>query len=502
MARISVSFSGVPRTVTPATILRLGLLVGPVAYLVMVGYVVLARVGYPFELEWMEGGSLQHLLRLQSGLPIYVPPSLEFTPYLYPPFYYYLALLLAKLPGLGWFLPLRLTSVLASLGCLVCIVGIIRKHTASLYWGWVAAGLFLATFRLGGAWFDLARVDMLFVFLLLAAQWALLSGHRGEIWAGALLALAFYTKQTAVAVLLPLVPAVIWRRGWRAGLRLVLPFLAIAGGTTAVEHWRSDGWYSYYVFHLPRQHGLAKPFFEQLALRLGKLFEPLTVATVLGLAHAVVGRRLAWKDDAGLTGIFILGLVGLGLVAGMNFGCYDNANIPAFAGLSLSLGLAGHWLEGKLASDVGRIAVSIACAAQFGILFFDVKAQLPTEADRQAGQAIVQQLRSAPGDVLIPSHNYLAQPAGKTMYAHEIALLEVQGAYTAGAFHVDAELESALRRDLAQTRFSLIVLDGEHPMWQPVFEAYQSAPLVYPHPNDFLPVTGMRTRPRTLWTPP
>jgi len=489
-------------TSTPPTIARFGLLLGPLAYLVMVGYVIATRVAYPFELEWMEGGSLQHLFRLQAGLPIYAAPSLEFTAYQYPPFYYYLALLVAKLPGVGWFLPLRLASLAASLGCVTLIVLIIRKHTASLYWGLVGGGLFVATFRAGGAWFDVARVDMVFVFLLLAAHGVLVFFHTREIWSGVLLALAFYSKQTALLVAVPLVAGVAWRRGPRAGIRIASSFLLIAGGTFALEEWRSGGWYGYYVFGLPGQHGLVKPFLEELAYRSARLLEPLPVAVVLGLAHAVLRPRQAWKDDTAVTGVFLLGLVGLSIVARLSYGCYDNVSIPAFAALSIVFGLGGHWFERRFATMVARVGILAACAAQFVLLNFDVRAQIPTPADRAAGQAMVEKLRSVPGDVLIPSHNYLARAAGKAVFAHEVALMEVQGGFSDRVFVPNADLEASLRREVANGRFGAVIMDSKHPMWQPVYEAYQSEPLVYLHERDFMPVTGLPTRPRTLWTPP
>ena len=40
----------------------------------------LLRVGYPFDLEWMEGGMLLHADRVLKGEGIYVPPSFEFIP--------------------------------------------------------------------------------------------------------------------------------------------------------------------------------------------------------------------------------------------------------------------------------------------------------------------------------------------------------------------------------------------------------------------------------------
>ena len=54
-----------------AGLLQLGLLL----------YIFAHRIGYPFDLEWMEGAMLIHVWRMQRGLPIYVEPSLDFIPF-------------------------------------------------------------------------------------------------------------------------------------------------------------------------------------------------------------------------------------------------------------------------------------------------------------------------------------------------------------------------------------------------------------------------------------
>ena len=72
---------------------------------------VALRIGFPLELEWMEGGSLQHAHWIQRGSAVYPPPSADFVPFLYTPLY---AVVLA---GLGSVLPLGF--VLGRLGCAV-----------------------------------------------------------------------------------------------------------------------------------------------------------------------------------------------------------------------------------------------------------------------------------------------------------------------------------------------------------------------------------------------
>jgi 4-amino-4-deoxy-L-arabinose transferase-like glycosyltransferase len=82
--------------------------------------VAFLRLGFPFELEWMEGSSIAHLDRVAHGLPLYVKPSIDFTPFIYPPLYFVVASWVAKLTGVG-FVPLRLVSILASLGTMALL---------------------------------------------------------------------------------------------------------------------------------------------------------------------------------------------------------------------------------------------------------------------------------------------------------------------------------------------------------------------------------------------
>ena len=58
-----------------------------VAQLGLLFTAVLSRFSYPYDLEWMEGGMLNHAARISDGAGIYVEPSVDFIPYLYTPLY-------------------------------------------------------------------------------------------------------------------------------------------------------------------------------------------------------------------------------------------------------------------------------------------------------------------------------------------------------------------------------------------------------------------------------
>src|SRR2546422_5385105 len=135
--------------------LRYALAAAAGVYLAAYLFVALSRIAYPFELEWIEGALVDHVRHLVAGNSFYVRPSLEFTPFFYPPLYFQLGAALSHLTGVG-FMPLRLISFVSSLGCFALVLRLVWRDTSDRFCAWLAAGLFIATFRLDGAWYDLA----------------------------------------------------------------------------------------------------------------------------------------------------------------------------------------------------------------------------------------------------------------------------------------------------------------------------------------------------------
>ena len=78
----------------------------------------------------------------------------------------------SKLTGPG-FVPLRLVSLVSSLGTAWIVHLFVRRETGRVVLGAIAAGIFLATWRTSGLYFDVARLDSLFTFLLLASLYQL-----------------------------------------------------------------------------------------------------------------------------------------------------------------------------------------------------------------------------------------------------------------------------------------------------------------------------------------
>jgi hypothetical protein len=67
------------------------------------------RMPFPGALEWLESNMYYQMLRVLEGQSLYVEPSLEYVPSIYPPLYFHIAALLARIFGPGFWV-LRLIS--------------------------------------------------------------------------------------------------------------------------------------------------------------------------------------------------------------------------------------------------------------------------------------------------------------------------------------------------------------------------------------------------------
>ncbi|MBU1238902.1 glycosyltransferase family 39 protein, partial [Myxococcota bacterium] len=172
------------------------------------------RIAYPLDLEWMEGAILLHTQRVIDGKSLYTEPSVEHIAFAYTPLYMIVLGGLSAITGLSLKLG-RLLSLFSLLGIFI-IMGLSlfrslnprRKLlplllTCSLTA--MAAGLFLGDFLFTGAWLDIVRNDTLYLFLVFLGLYLLVENGdtlSGSLFSGLFLALAFWTKQTAVVFIL------------------------------------------------------------------------------------------------------------------------------------------------------------------------------------------------------------------------------------------------------------------------------------------------------------
>jgi hypothetical protein len=448
-------------------------------------YLVLAlrTWNYPFPLEWMEGGTVDVIRRLVHGLPMYVQPRAEYVPYIYPPFYYWTSAQLARVVGIDFLAP-RLVS-LASIGAVFVLIGaIIRRNGGSLIASLAGAALFAGTYESTERWFHVARVDSLFLALLLAAVYVLQSGTkwRSAVAAGILLFLAFLTKQTTLIAAVPL----LFIAGIQAPKRPLITaavFGVLVEATNVIMDARTGGWWSYFLYRLPLLHGPAVHgsywFWRYDVVPVMPL--ALAVAAVL-LGGALVARAFEWRWIAALC---VAG-IGASWAARLHSGGAANSLMPAYAALAIAMPIA---IDAFTTRPAWRLAGSVLLALQLALLLHTWTGAMPTAEDRAAGMRYVDFLRHTEGEVLVWHQRFVETRAGKQSWGLEMAaedLMRANDPATRDAFAAD------VIRVCRSGRVAGVV---DPPDWLQAAIAFGPPVSLFSDTKVFRPVAGAPKRP-------
>lgn len=495
--------------------LKYTLLVGATLYIIVYLILALSRIGYPFELECLEGCSMEHVRRILSGQKLYVSPSIEFVPFVYTPLYFYLSAVMSKILGIG-LMPLRLVSFISSIGCFFVIFLIVNQETGSKFSSILAGCLFAATFQISGAWFDIARVDSLFLFLLLVALYLVKfkKSLKSYIFAGVLIAFSFLVKQTALVISLPIMLYCALSNR-RYSIFFIGTIVAIIGISTLFLNYIHDGWYNYYIFYLPGQQYIVKRMFVHFWTK--DLMGPLSIACIMSLSYIFIQLLRASRESLLFYSLAATGMIGGSWVSRVHSGCYANVLFPAYATISILFGLATHTAFEFIQSvapnkqNLMKIYVYLICIIQFACLKYNPYRQIPTQKDLQAGKELINMISSIQGDVIVPCHGYLPPLAGKKSYAQNIAIVEVLKGQNTN--YAKTNLTNEIRDAIREKEFSAIILDAyliQEDMIIPVSsywfqedidKYYTKRKRIFDSKNVFWPVTGTKIRPQFIYTP-
>jgi hypothetical protein len=378
------------------------------------------RASFPMQLEWLEGGMLDTVGRILAHKPIYVAPTHLFVPYIYTPLYYYVGALLCRITGLG-FAPLRWLSTACTAGCLILIFRQTREFTGSRSAGLIAAGCFAGLYAAGGASYDLARVDMLFLVLALAAIYAV--WHDQSLLAGLLFACAYQSKQAA-AIIAVCVLAGTWRRPRQCATGLIT-FIAATVGSTLLLNRFSDGWYGFYTQWLPAHHALYPHGLFYFAVRdFGRYLLP----GLLLIAWSAQPNLLQlWRSRRGNFLLFCtLGCFLAALAGRMHSGGSANVVLPLYAWFAVLFGIALSRI--LVASEQPRAHMQLVAALavlQFLIMLTSPSRFIPSRAAYQQARQFLDQIAATPGDIYVIDNAADLEAAHKASFANGNAIVDV-----------------------------------------------------------------------------
>lgn len=459
--------------------------------------IVPPRISYPGELEWMEGGVLEHVRRVAAGLPLYVEPSPEFTPFIYTPFYYWLCAGLGFVLGLDIHL-LRVVSFASFLGSAFVLAYWTGKRTRQFYLGVIGGGVFAATFRLGGAWFDIARGDSLLVFLLLLGGLLLLEFRctKSAVAAACVFACAFLTKQSAI---LPCALLIGW--GLLARTRRTLVFAGTLAGLLVASigllHLTTGGWSTYYIFTLPSRH----PLLEDWKLLfwkndvLGALAIPALVFVML-LVREIEKAEDKWVGFG--FALFSAGIVGMAWSSRFHLGMYDNVLMPlhALGALGMALTLANVSAKDSPAHPL-EWATLIGTVAFIWKLEYPLEREVPTEAHIKQYERLIVDLKKLPPKTWVAYHGVPAVDAGLPPRAHYMGMIDVIRGGDPEATALTARSREWLRTHQAPA--IVWSIDDPSTVWftQEMRRYYRRSGRV----SGPLPLTGWGQAAREVWVP-
>lgn len=420
--------------------------------------VALLRVDYPYDLEWCEGGILGHIRVVLAGKQIYGEPSLEFTAYGYPPLYYYVSALPSLVFGAGHFAP-RLVSLGSIIGCFILLGRWVRDETGDPFAGLAAVGLLSATYQLTGYWFEIARIDSLFLLFVFASHMTARTAKSTPraMLVGVFIAAAIFTKQLGIPLAVPALFLLALR-----SLRLGLIAAGVAGALVVVTalafNISSHGWFLYYVLDLPSRHEIElSRFWPSLQTYFLSNTFPLTLAGVAAICGLTFGRRRwqGWLFHA----VFIALACTTAFLPFLKTGGYPNGLIPAYAALALAFGIGLGTLRRVRSSASGALGPQLtACAVlviQLLVLDYDPKLALPSEADLKANQTVMERLAALEKPLFVTGSSYYNIVASGRVMTDTMGLIDIYKGRGPQAEHLDTLLTQAIR----QHYFKTIVLD-------------------------------------------
>ncbi len=518
-----------------------------------------ARLTYPFDLEWMEGGILVHAWRILSLEPVYAPPSPEFVPFVYPPGYAATLAALGSLFGLSLWLG-RALSLLALVAAAASVPAALQRLGGPRWLGLAASVTFLGTYPQSGAFYDLVRPDTLAIAL---AGWsvvaALGTGRRAAVIAGLLLAAAVATKHNLGAFAAPIAFGIALRSGRDAGAFVAAFVLPVVLGTTWLQL-SSDGAFLTYLLEVPLSHpvrwekglndtvrewGMALPVMLPLGA-VGLVYRaartsglppwltagvpvwagmglgwwltyappppPVWTSTTGGAAFALAAGALAaavWAADCLRTRlrgelpewreVLVAGVVVSAAVLALWMRAHHGGFVNVHAPLYWSAALGGALLLSRASASLpGAALASVVLTAQLGWSAWRLHPErlVPTDADREAGWRLVERMRELDGPVLSPFASWMPVLAGKSPSLHAMAVWDCN--HRDGPFFHDLW---NIEKEIRAGRWAGLLV-GTQPFMRAVGNHYRLEEDLFEDGDDALmPKTGWRARPEALWVP-
>lgn len=404
-------------------------------------YVVTAipRIFYPYDLDFIEDSMLMQAWRFAQSLPVYAQPGIEFAPHVYMPLYTWLGGEIFKLTGPG-FLPLRLLSFTATLITAALVYFIAYRECragseARPRWiGFVCAALYLGGYRLSGFWYELARVDSLYVMLAMGGvAMGIYARPDGSlktrlVLSALILALAFFTKQTGLAFAAGAAVYLILPNdaGWAAIRLRAIIFIAAFAAFALIPLFTfnafSGGWFFYHTFSIASGDPveISRVFHYVASDLVGGMGGLVVMGTVAAILVSRRAGRGALREQPWL--IMIAIAIIISGVGRSSVGGNLNNLMPVYAFLCLTPALFLKEWNGGFRPPASHAPIALLILLQFGLGVYNPLRYIPSAEMRASGDRLIQKIAGIDGAVWVMMHPYYALLAGKVPSAQMATL--------------------------------------------------------------------------------
>lgn len=382
----------------------------------------LGRVGYPWDVEWLEGSALYQAYRVAHGLPTYAPPKDGYLPLMHPPLYPTALGLLGKVVGLDYGMA-RTVSLLFFLTAVVMIGRSLVRHQQGRLEGWVLA-VFMGGCAAAGAplfetFYDLVREDVMAVWLCvlgaLVADTAPRMRPRRLVLLALILTAIVYTRLPAV--FFPVwITLFVYGRHPRSGVLLALLTTAFCGLALVAIQYTSKGWYWMYTVTLLQDQVILPARFLYGVILVAK-FAPFVVPVVIVTPALAVARRLSVQS------VLWVGMFAASIPASLlpfaKVGGFSNDFMPVCFMLAPATAFVVSDVLRALARHP-RVALAVqtclfaGSAAFMVIRTYDFKRFVPTADHFRRAAVINAKLAGLQGGVLLPRHPFAPIHDGHT----------------------------------------------------------------------------------------
>ncbi|MGQ9818936.1 MAG: hypothetical protein ACUVQ1_03305 [Candidatus Kapaibacteriales bacterium] len=454
-------------------------------------FIVFKRINYPFELEWMEGSTVEHIIRLVEGKKIYTNPTLEFIPHIYTPFFNYIGFIFSKLFGIGFF-PLRLISSISYLGTCYVIYRIVFDETKSHLWAIVGISIYSGSYGISGFWYDLARVDSLANFFTILSFFFLIKDKNTHLILSIFFAfLAFYTKQSQLIIIL-LTTLPLFVISIKKYLIYLISLLGLIIISILIENFISNGWFFFWNFTLPQNH-----YWEWNRAITFWTIDILPFYSIsLLLIFFFISIKTKWNEQRSsfYTLFFISSLIN-SYILRLHYGGYNNVFIPLIISLSILLPIACYYYQKiYFANKLFGKFIYLAIVVQFILLIYKPERAIPKHEAITAGLNFIEFLKKADGEVFIPAHSYISRLAGKKSYTHFVLMNDLFISSLQEKNSLYFEWKEALKNG----KFSLIIMENH--IYLPLIDEYYFQFRDLSLDSTFITLTGY-TRPTKIYMP-